>query len=798
MTIFRRTMTYLCAASVTLTASSLLADQLPGQPVYTTLGEQENAATQTMQPTAIPPDARAVSLVDGPGVWREDEPPTSGGLWGKKIAIEAGHGLTWRGSFWGWQREDWFPGRHVHSSQEDYNTARMVNRWLLPYLRNAGADVYPDRCPDEQTNEVLFDAPVQMPATLTGSWQATPNSSARGGTYFYSLSTASSAPTAVAQIRADIPEDGYYGVNVWYPNGWAPATDAPVTVVDAAGNRHPFRVDQSRNTGEWVWLDRFYFEAGDDVLVMEISNQTSVANKQVLLDGVRLGGGMGSEDFGGGPSGVPRWQETATCWTKYNGAPSSVWQANLGQTHDYSVRFNYAIWQDADLLLRLHTNGSTFHTGFGSEAYQYAPDSATLTRLGYIYPKIIQSVRNHYRPTWTNRGVKANAVSGWSFPYVLVELGFHDWLTDAQAMMDADFRRMAMRGYYEGTIDFFTNKTGAYLPEPPVNLAVYNTGDGMVRAEWTSSTVGTAPESYRVYYSTHPHCYKDYVETTAPLTSVEVGLLAPGQVYYFQFRSRNDGGLSLPSETLVAMTSANPDARRTLLVNGFDRFDWDIDETDNQRNYCKEHAVALADAATSIGMAIVIDSASNEAVSSGRRSLTGYALVNWQLGQESAADETFSAAEQAAVSTYREQSGVLVVSGTDVASDLGTSGTLEDKAFLEANLGVQSAAGRIFEPEALEADSAGVFAGLNLTIDQSTGTYNLLGLDGVNAGAASSTSYVEGDVAVAVQSIAQPSPLFFFSFPLETIAGAENRRAVMERILPFTPDKARVGEWSLY
>ena len=54
--------------------------------------------------------------------------------------------------------------------------------------------------------------------------------------------------------------------------------------------------------------------------------------------------------------------------------------------------------------------------------------------------------------------------------------------------------------------------------------------------------------------------------------------------------------------------------------------------------------------------------------------LTNYAKVVWMLGEESTVDETFSSAEQAAVTNYLGKGGRLFVSGAEIGWDLGRSG----------------------------------------------------------------------------------------------------------------------------
>ena len=662
----------------------------------------------------------------------------------------------------------------------------MVNRWLIPYLENAGAVVYNDRCRDEQINEVVADLTgTGAPHDVTGTWQVVNSSAGRSGQYLTATTVASTSPTATFRVRANIPQSGFYGVTIWYPAVAGAPADAQYVVIDAAGNRHAFRVNLTVDTARWVWLDRFYFEAGTDVPVLEVTNASATAGHTVLLDTVRLGGGMGSEDFGGGASSVPRWQECAVNWTKYLGAPSYVWGApHSGQ--DYGTRFYYADWQSAEIFLRLHTNGSTGHTGFGSEVYQYWRNTEEQSRLNLVYPKIIQSIRTWYRASWANRGVKANSQTTWGFPYLLVELAFHDWLTDAQALMDAKFRRAAMRGYYEGVVSFFYNGAGVCSPEPPESVAVRNIGGGQLRVTWQASAMGGVPTEYRVYYSTHPYCWKDYVAVAAPGTSADIGPLTPGQVTYVQLRTLNDGGISFPSETLAAVVPAAADPRRVLVVSGFDRFDWDVDETDNRGNFPVHHARAIAGAAADLGYAISVDSCANEAVIQGAVTLPGYQMVDWLLGEESTANDSFTSTEQTLVTAYRQTAGsTLFVSGSDFAFDLGNSSLQYERDYLDQVLQTGYVADNAATYD-VSAVTGSAFDGLALTLDNGTGdAYRVLAPDVIEARGGSSVclNYGATSSAAGISRVQPGSSLFCFAFPFEAIQGEASRQAVMTRIL---------------
>lgn len=81
------------------------------------------------------------------------------------------------------------------------------------------------------------------------------------------------------------------------------------------------------------------------------------------------------------------------------------------------------------------------------------------------------------------------------------------------------------------------------------------------------------------------------------------------------------------------------------------------------------------DFAARVGAAIgARGSASNEAVAEGEAALGEMAALVWLLGDESTNDHTFTAAEQAVVNGYLDGGGGVVVSGSEVAWDLGAKG----------------------------------------------------------------------------------------------------------------------------
>ena len=60
--------------------------------------------------------------------------------------------------------------------------------------------------------------------------------------------------------------------------------------------------------------------------------------------------------------------------------------------------------------------------------------------------------------------------------------------------------------------------------------------------------------------------------------------------------------------------------------------------------------------------------------------MNDYLIVDYILGEESTADETYSSTEQTLISNYLKQGGRLFVSGAEIAWDLDYRGSTTDKA----------------------------------------------------------------------------------------------------------------------
>lgn len=133
-------------------------------------------------------------------------------------------------------------------------------------------------------------------------------------------------------------------------------------------------------------------------------------------------------------------------------------------------------------------------------------------------------------------------------------------------------------------------------------------------------------------------------------------LIGPRRVRVVPIVSDLEPELALPSDSYWL------ESRAVLVVDGFDRIfggSW----TDLRH-----------DSAARVGQAAKGSAASNEAVLEGDLRLADYPVVIWLVGDESLADHTFTAAEQALLKSYLDGGGHLIISGSEVAYDLGKNG----------------------------------------------------------------------------------------------------------------------------
>ena len=155
---------------------------------------------------------------------------------------------------------------------------------------------------------------------------------------------------------------------------------------------------------------------------------------------------------------------------------------------------------------------------------------------------------------------------------------------------------------------------------------------------------------------------------------------------YVEFRMRAVDNAAIPNYGAYSDTYGmrlNEGSPQILIVDGFDRTtgSW----SSGHHDFATYYSAAIVNA----GMDAAISTSSNEWARSAM-DLSNFETIIWFLGDDSRADETFSASEQSAISTYLNGGGSLMASGAEIGYDL-SAGSSADMTFLQEVLHISYA-----------------------------------------------------------------------------------------------------------
>ena len=766
-----------------------------------------------------------------------------GSLSGVSVYLSPGHGWTYTSSTgWATQRGN------THGIVEDLSNVDMVGQFLVPYLLNAGALVVPVREIDATVQMVILDNSdgAKNPArgkyyesgaafsdsTLKGWGHPTlpitgsVNPFTAGGNRLVKTST---TETARATFVPNVPAAGYYNLYLSHSMYSGRPSDARVTVVHPGG-KTVYLVNQRRHGGTWVLLGRFYFEKGQDEArgAVVFSNQSKDAGSFLSVDAVRLGGGSGLMNRGGGTSKFARADECSRYHAQFAGAPSTVYDPSTGddRTDDVSTRSRFADWAHSPgepaVYISHHTNaykGSargivSFIYGKNPVDGAYKPTATTLAlgsdKLAFaVHEMMVADIRKAWDPVWQDRKVKSayfgelNTANQDEMAAMLIETAFHDNVTDAAALKEAAFRRIVGRAITKGIVKYFAQKNGVsplYLPEPPRAVVARNTGAGKVVVSWSApqfgGALGHAASSYRVYRGTHGLAFDNGTDTKGK-TSLTLSGLPPGKVLYVRVTAVNKGGESLPCPTLAVGVAPSATQAPALLVSGADRWDAKMNlrityprvktvdrlfvERINHGTYLVQHGKALGPAKA------VFDACTHDAVDSGVVKPSAYQLVIWQSGKGVVGGRGLSTASRAALAQAASAGRSLIVSGTQVARTLGASAAVAaDKSFLGGGLRASyvSSSGT-FGGASPATGSALAGLGSWTLATQTAGPYDVQAPDVINpAGGALAAQYAVGKGAATQYSDGKRCAVLL-GFPLEAVLPAQRQAEIMARLISY-------------
>ena len=736
-----------------------------------------------------------------------------GSLTGRIVYMSAGHGWTFNSSgFWYTQRGVSF------QMVEDYGNLDQMN-FFAAYCLNAGATVVAFRPLGYQTNEVVLDNDSPGVA-FVGPWS---NSAATTGFYRtsgdvpYRFANLTATETAIAEYRPAIPATGFYPVYTWV--GAGPNRGKQLYRIRHTGGESLVRVPHHMVGNGWVYLGNYYFDAGTNgsVIISNLRDPSDATGTVVIADAIRFGNGIGR-------SGFAREEECSRYWVEAQlgvDAPTSIYDTtgtddadNVGtppRMAAYMNREQSGSRYDR-VFISFHSNagGGRGTLGLHNTPYPGTYTSNQLELARFVAQEInddlyAQSVAWEHR--WNDRGANVtysqtfafgeinNTAINDEFDATIIEVAFHDNQEDAELMRDPRVRQAVGRAAYQGMIRYFNQFAGVppvFLPEPPTNVRAIAQPGGVVRLQWgLPSSLGGSAQGFVAHISTNGYGFT-YAGGVAggTATSLSISNLAPDVDWFFRVASTNSAGESLRSELVgcrLPGTLALP-AATVLYVNGFDRsdrflaphqtagsmtFDRCQPRRMNSFDYVVQHGIALGE------NGVPYDSCQNEAIISGIVRMTNYPAVIWGSGNESTADDTFNATEQARVAEYIDRGGRLFVSGAEIAYELNGTPFLSN--YLHAALENDDAGTNFFSPV-----SGGIFVeNPAARFDDGTfGTYNVAYPDRLTPvnGASGTLIYGGSTAAAAIQS---SNRLVYIGFPFETITTASDREAYMLDVLKY-------------
>lgn len=734
------------------------------------------------------------------------QPQPFGALSGASIFLSPGHG-------WHYE-EDWKTQRsEVFNIIEDHSNAEAVFQNLVQYLWNAGARVYTTRERDMNSNMVIVDNQDEGYSEM-GDWKAVNDKASYKDLARYTTTVTGEA-TATATFTPNIPEDGYYAVYVWYSptvSDDAISIDTKITI-NHTGDSTVWTQNQNRDGMTWKYVGTYYFQAGihpqtGSVVIANDSQDSS--DNLVIADAVRFGGGIGI-------SGYPRWEESGLYYLDFMGNHTAEYYNTVTALPTYAT-WEYEAWEaGTSIYVAWHTNASG---GTGTESYAYSSAGAggefngvagSLELRDAIHDELLNDIRAEWNPEWVDRGKKTNFFGELNpnynseMPSTLIEIAFHDTLSDANAIKSPNFRRLTARAVYQGIVNFYSqNMKGFYdttlLPEPPTNFRVLHNGSGSVTLAWEEppfnfedDLLGDAADGYRVYRSRNGKGFDNGTDVFE--NSITFHDLTPNQVYYFRVTATNFGGESFPTETLAVQVRNSSEKTPILIVNGFDRLDRfaNIMEENVARGYLErmntyDYIIAHAQAIHQSGD-FAFDSSSNEAIIDKQVALEDYEVVIWILGEESTADHTFDTTEQTLVTHFLGTGGNLFVSGAEIGWELAHPNStgihfynhqLKSQFVADdsENYSATGVPGTIFENIS------------SLTFDDGTSIYDVDFPDQIAAanGSVINLTYTAPGTGGAALQYAGGYPerrLVMMAIPFETITEEKVRNAVMANILNF-------------
>lgn len=627
--------------------------------------------------------------------------PHGQALLGRTVALSPGHGWIFNSNLnrYATQRGNikWDGCGTCRGIVEDFETHEVVIDHLIPLLEGAGARVILVRDRGRSTSVALVDdgdaAFSQNGVVIDGA-----NAGGHGDDY-----RASTDPSGTFEWTITPPTAGRQLLSTWFVAGSNRYADARLTVT-GPGGVHEFLLDQTAHGRRWAPIGVFDVGPQLPLTIRLTPPATSIADKFVVGDAMRLGAGMHS-------SGHPWWQMGAAPFAAYQNAPAEI-QAR----GDVTIRPRYAEWYGADVYVSVHSNasGQPNSTAAGTSTYRFncgqfsdhssdppaaqCDDPTGSDRLQeLVHNALVAQVTADWDQNWRDRGTRVanfgelRELDG--IPGILIESAFHDnvqlaagstlRMTDNQALHDPRWRRAAAFGIYKGISEFLVG-AGPLLAPPPQNLFATRIDSTTVELAFDASP---SAAGHRVYLAAGQRMFDEGRIVGA--SPVRIGSLPADIPCFFAVAALNAAGEGLRSSVVGAVPSAR--RAQVLVIDAFEREDAWVQTADNRHDSVMTHGLAMAPSG------VVFDGAQEGAIAAGQ--LANYDAVVIALGRESTEHGVLNEGLRTALTAFAANGGAVFASGSEIGWALDSRGDAASRMFLDTVFGV-----------ALERDDAGELA----------------------------------------------------------------------------------------
>ncbi len=282
-----------------------------------------------------------------------------------------------------------------------------------------------------------------------------------------------------------------------------------------------------------------------------------------------------------------------------------------------------------------------------------------------------------------------------------------------------------------------------------------------IRLSW-SPTPNAA--KYEIFMSTDGHNFIRLTSTYS--TSATFGGLDTSLVYYYKIRPINPWHTGNFSKTL-AIKPSNRTLPQVLLINGAD------------------DSLALLPYTTMLNERnLYFSSATEGMVEDSQVIFQWYRAVIWIAGDVGDSTPALTPASEHIIRDFVNSGGNLLISGSNIAQSLSSTGNPEDSTFLSDVLGIAFVSNEVPHNYSI----SGILPQFGGTYEFDNGThghYDVSDPDGVRAINGSLTSFVFNGVDSTVYGVAgtiKNNHLFFFSIPLETIYPEDSAVSLLHTI----------------